>query len=283
MRRQAPSSRALAWTGLISNYSVRKLTYSSDQFAALAGLEAEFGELNTSDKCIMGIWMGDIHSQLLWTQSLGHDFAKSASAPAPPDWLKTPSWSWASIFAGVGWNPRVFESRKTDHLCSVETEGVTDTNHTLHISGLPFRLLEPDLGTIRPGRSLHHVALPGFGLKCYYSLDAWYLRLLLSLVSSDEDACIRLMIETTVILPVLCLRSVNGSEDGLECLLISQDIVSERIVYRRVGVVSMISGSPIKGEPSSHFTVLLKTQAENLDEADFVRRNDDGTFLIELV
>jgi hypothetical protein len=70
----------MAWAGLISDYSVRKLTYPADQFPALAGLEAVSGELNTYDKCV-----SELQPLLLWTQSLSHDFAKSASTPASPD------------------------------------------------------------------------------------------------------------------------------------------------------------------------------------------------------
>jgi hypothetical protein len=75
----------MAWAGLISDYSVRKLTYPSDQFPALACLEAVSGELNTYDKCVSGMRISELQPLLLWTQSLSHDFAKSASAPASPD------------------------------------------------------------------------------------------------------------------------------------------------------------------------------------------------------
>jgi hypothetical protein len=59
-RWSAPSSRAMGWAGLISYYSVRKLTYPSDQFPALAGLEAVSGELNTYDKCVSGMRISEL-------------------------------------------------------------------------------------------------------------------------------------------------------------------------------------------------------------------------------
>jgi hypothetical protein len=106
---------------------------------------------------------------------------------------------------------------KANYLCSVENEDVTDTNRSLHISGLPLRLLEQDLGDRRPKRVSYFAALPEIGLKCYYSVDACYLRQLLSMAPWDDDACLRLVMETTIMLPILYPISIGGPNDGPKC------------------------------------------------------------------
>jgi hypothetical protein len=274
----------MEWAGIISDYSFRKLTYASDQFPALAGLESEFGELSTSDRYSNGMWMSRLHPQLLWMQSRSRDLSESASLPASPDWPNTPSWSWASLRAGVIWYPTLFSVGRENYMCSLDTERVTDSDCTLYISGLPLRLHEEDLGGMRPVRAMSSVALPRFSLELDYNLDAWYLHRMFSLASGDKYACLQRVMETTLVFPVLWSTDDKGGH-GPECLVLCRDIAFVRGVYRRVGVARMYPPAVVEGVPPSHsqFTKSLEVRAKNLADPDFIRRNEDGTVGIELI
>jgi hypothetical protein len=269
----------MAWAGMIMDYSFRKLTYASDRFPALAGLETEFGALNKFDRCMIGMWMSELHPQLLWMQSQVANPPISASPPSIPDWSEIPSWSWASVGAGVNWYPANFQMGKENYMCSLETESVTDSNRTLGISGLPLTLHEKDLEgikfTMKPGRKLPSVDLPQLGLACNYEFDAWYMHRALTLASGHEHAWLRSVMQTTTILPVLW---VNDKYDGPNCLVLCRGIASAHGVYHRVGIVRMFPE-----QTRSQFTGWLETRAKDLTDHDLIRWNIDGTVQIQLV
>ncbi|QKD61041.2 uncharacterized protein FOBCDRAFT_244617 [Fusarium oxysporum Fo47] len=67
------------WEGLISDYTYRELTKSSDRLPALSGIAK---------------WLHDLHRQLAW-------FSCTTQNPRPR--YRAPSWSWASIDGCIIW------------------------------------------------------------------------------------------------------------------------------------------------------------------------------------
>jgi hypothetical protein len=84
------------------------------------------------------------------------------------------------------------------------------------------------------------------------------------------DASLRLVIETTVILPILCPIIIGSSNDGPKCLILCRDIAFACGVYLCVGVASIHPEFTFKGVSSSQFTDILHVRAEHLADADLI-------------
>jgi len=81
--------RYILWSGIVSNYSGRSLTYENDKLPALAGIAA-LAQSVMKDVYIAGHWESDLLCSLLWRMS----HPESARRPAE---YRAPSWSWASM------------------------------------------------------------------------------------------------------------------------------------------------------------------------------------------
>ncbi|KAL8976878.1 MAG: hypothetical protein Q9205_007210 [Flavoplaca limonia] len=81
------------WLLVMTKYTQRKLTYSSDKLAALAGV-ASFFETRIGDRYLAGLFEGDILRSLLWRVMDPTQAAAINPALAP-------SWSWASVTGAV--------------------------------------------------------------------------------------------------------------------------------------------------------------------------------------
>ena len=83
------------WGDLVSDYSKRRLTKSSDKLIALSGvaraLSAAIGEY------IAGMWKPYLDLELLWRN---HNVSGLRTAYRPREY-QAPSWSWASLESGV--------------------------------------------------------------------------------------------------------------------------------------------------------------------------------------
>ena len=77
------------WEDLISDYSGRSLTFTSDKLVAIRGLAKEM-EKTRQDGYHEGLWSDDLLGNLVWVRyrKLGR---------RNPEELEIPSWSWASI------------------------------------------------------------------------------------------------------------------------------------------------------------------------------------------
>ena len=109
------------WLLVITKYTQRELTYSSDKLAALAGI-ASFFALRIGERYLAGIFESDVLRSLLWRVMN----PKQASAITP---TLAPSWSWASItgaveleipFTATIVTPRLIGNLTAD-ICGVET------------------------------------------------------------------------------------------------------------------------------------------------------------------
>lgn len=124
----------IRWTGLVSEYSQRKLTVEQDKLSALAGLARTYAA-KTGDTYLAGLWHGSLGLSLCWRvytreeiveigceeHSQGQRYGRTLSKLKVPATYCAPSWSWALIHAGV-----VFEAlNREEQLFSVvygETE-----------------------------------------------------------------------------------------------------------------------------------------------------------------
>jgi hypothetical protein len=76
------------WHRLVSAYSHRALTWSTDKLPAISAVASEFSRLTHSDY-LAGLWRSNLARDLLWT-------TPEASTRRPKIW-RAPTWSWVSV------------------------------------------------------------------------------------------------------------------------------------------------------------------------------------------
>lgn len=111
------SRRAYAnstWLNLISMYSTRRLTYDADKLLAISAVAERFANLGNWGRYIAGMWEKDLLQQCTWEVRYGSSTRVS----------HVPSWSWASVSAGVEWyrSTCIFESGTKPSCCIVSAE-----------------------------------------------------------------------------------------------------------------------------------------------------------------
>ena len=95
------------WIGTVAEYSQRRLTKESDRLVAINALAAE---MSTSVDDIYipyaGMWVGQLRRDLLW-QVVGPPRSTNDKDLAP-------SWSWASLNAGIHWDAGVVRDNSSN-------------------------------------------------------------------------------------------------------------------------------------------------------------------------
>ncbi|KAK6813622.1 hypothetical protein RU639_010331 [Aspergillus parasiticus] len=81
------------WTDIVTEYSRRELSHTTDKLPALAGIARMMHSLRANDAYIAGLWRNTICLDLLWRGNRESELAT---------W-QAPSWSWASINGEVTW------------------------------------------------------------------------------------------------------------------------------------------------------------------------------------
>lgn len=82
------------WEAVITEYTRRQLTFSSDRLAALSGLAARAHTAKPEAKYLAGLWSDTLPQSLMWE-------ARNRSERIRP--YIAPSWSWASVTGPVSW------------------------------------------------------------------------------------------------------------------------------------------------------------------------------------
>jgi hypothetical protein len=113
------------WLALIENYSRRNLTREEDKLPALAGLAKLLSE-RTGDQYMAGLWYRHLEEDLCWRVYAREELLSSSGDAAArtrriygaklsdvqrPKKYRAPSWTWASIDAGV-----LFIQMNFDHI-----------------------------------------------------------------------------------------------------------------------------------------------------------------------
>jgi hypothetical protein len=88
------------WQNVIMEYTRRRLTFSSDRLAALAGLAARVHAEHPNVEYLAGLWSDTLPQSLLWRPSLLYSPEKEFARVQP---YMAPSWSWAGLTGSVGW------------------------------------------------------------------------------------------------------------------------------------------------------------------------------------
>lgn len=80
-----------SWAALVTQYSQRKLSFTSDKLIAIAAIAEEFGAAQQWDY-VAGLWRQGIQTMAAWF----YDDSIGNRRPGPDDY-RAPSWSWASV------------------------------------------------------------------------------------------------------------------------------------------------------------------------------------------
>jgi hypothetical protein len=80
------------WWSWVELYTTRHLTQPGDKFPALAGMTSLFAKMVNDDTPISGLWMNNIHFDLLWY--VEHPKKRPLTSAIP-------SWSWASLDTAI--------------------------------------------------------------------------------------------------------------------------------------------------------------------------------------
>jgi hypothetical protein len=89
------------WQVLVTDYSARDLSLSTDKSPALSGLAQAFEVQLQDDEYLGGVWRRSLLDDLLWVHkpvSIGRQTVQRR-----PSEYRAPSWSWASIDGNVRW------------------------------------------------------------------------------------------------------------------------------------------------------------------------------------
>ncbi|KAI0663953.1 heterokaryon incompatibility protein-domain-containing protein [Cubamyces menziesii] len=87
------------WRRMLSHYTDRVVSHSSDKLMACAGLAEDFARLLGSDY-LAGLWRDFLIYDLLWQVNYSSPGHITPCRPLP---YRAPSWSWASVDGRVSW------------------------------------------------------------------------------------------------------------------------------------------------------------------------------------
>lgn len=133
------------WESVVTEYTRRQLSFSSDRLAALAGLAARAHTAKPEVKYLAGLWSDTLPHSLVWDAS-GSERIRPYVAP---------SWSWASVTCPVDWPfPERFDTKDRTWLEIIDSSCVpaapskygTLKDARLIVKGVlwPIRLLVAD-------------------------------------------------------------------------------------------------------------------------------------------
>jgi hypothetical protein len=246
-------------------------------------------------RCVAGIWDVHAHNQLLWIQSTPTHPSALDNASEPSVWSYLPSWSWASVGSAVWWDIyQVANFDKDDRLCQIKlNQHLIGPCHSFCINGVLLKLrieecgprIEPDTTAYNHQKMQRPIKLylHRFRLCCTYYVDSWFLSELSETTHGTQLISLDSLVYKTVALPVQWYRR---QFQGIFCLLLWRDPRFGRGVYRRVGVVKMAEQDLFylhKSSPREDVIVELQFYARHVQKNDFLKRNEDGTYQIELL
>lgn len=138
------------WKTLVTEFSLRQLTYESDRLAAISGVAAEIQKSlmltpdspGTDSQYLVGLWRPWLHSDLMWTTNW-----PSLTNPSVVSRASTlPSWSWLSIIGQVFF---AYQLLKLTGLRKTRPRPL----HIIHVACEPLRGAYP-FGDVQAGASI---------------------------------------------------------------------------------------------------------------------------------
>ncbi|KAK3390169.1 heterokaryon incompatibility protein-domain-containing protein [Podospora didyma] len=145
-----------AWCGLVADYTARALTCAEDKLFAVAGLAANMGARQASNRRFCaGIGVDALGLHLMWRSEKGGMrkpvlsegreleaeglFQVQVQADGTRTWKRAPSWSWAALEGPVIWEPSALEARVVCEL------GLVGERDVVHLAPDDVRLREAQL------------------------------------------------------------------------------------------------------------------------------------------
>jgi hypothetical protein len=182
----------------------------------------------------------------------------------------------------------------SETLCSIKAKNrYREFSHVLCITGIPFKLQrqqcnprseqeDPPLNANAVPKSFI-IDLPHCGIACTYDLDSPFMWT----VSQESDDGLRTLdidalIRNTILLPI---QHTDLDPLDISCLILARDDNHERGVYLRVGVFTMINqhhGHQIKTFTQANLKEMLQSSTEEPEATECIKKNEDGTFDIDL-
>ena len=181
-----------SWYNVLSDYTNRNLTFSSDKLVAVSGIANVVGSF-LRDEYFAGIWRKSLPQGLLWSPYDEEDLPNPSYEATRSSEYRAPSWSWASI-----------DSRISSFLCRATPLQPTFAT----VLDISTKLSGPDpYGQVKSGRFT--VRGPLKKASCGYPLDEWPQQPWLcwdSLWTEDISHCIFDDETPTVGSPLWCLK-----------------------------------------------------------------------------
>ncbi|KAH8810760.1 heterokaryon incompatibility protein-domain-containing protein [Xylogone sp. PMI_703] len=220
------------WRDLVSEYSERMITRSSDWLPALAGLATKW-EYPETGRYLAGLWTKDLLRGLLW-QSLDPDESDISAYIAP-------SWSWANTHHSVSW---ISKFPKTKYYVEIDIQRTDCVPKGLNKYGeltagwlfVTGTVLEGTLKSLNsPGTRVQTAFFETDQLTGYFSIDN---RALCSELIGQKVLCLRYCTDITSDSKnrfdrALILARIPGNKNFSN---LPDDIRRFPNVYRRIGV-----------------------------------------------
>ncbi|KAL8860963.1 MAG: hypothetical protein Q9178_002718 [Gyalolechia marmorata] len=216
----------MSWSGVVENYSKRKLTYEKDKLAAIYGI-ADAVQKAKADVYLAGLWKSWLLYDLLW----GVDWKNGATGRLSTS--VAPSWSWASVSGPIStfWSRNTLQNLRLDplaKLASVEIEGSISTQTgTLVMEGYLRSAMasnDPDFSRLE----VQADRLDASGEGAYRLYDSKSLPLDANIIADEE---IRSGSEITFLAIV---RMSRGDVPAIVCLALLLDGSGGQ--FRRLGL-----------------------------------------------
>jgi hypothetical protein len=236
-----------AWSEIVTDFSIRRLTFASDRLPALAGITNEFAN-QLKDESIHGLWLKDLYRGIMFEQLGGYGFSPPSSVVVPT-WDDSPSWSWVALHKPVVWDSRLYtleiftvcsidllrSPRKSSlRLCGMLMKCPSDYGR-LHIRGLTTT--ESDIRDSDDSDLLLYVVPDQWfnvHLKEHFQWQAE------KEIDAPHAILRRKWLDCLVIMPVLYFFEQSRENCTSMCLLLQEQPAMGVGVYRRVGTVVMI-------------------------------------------
>jgi hypothetical protein len=129
------------WAALVSSYSGRELSISTDKLPAIGGVADKFGRI-LEDTYVAGLWKRTLPATLYWHR-------QSESMPRPTAY-RAPSWSWASVDSDI----RIPTRPEVQHLLRSSTIDVLEATVIPSYAEAPYSQISSAFLRIR-GLMIH--------------------------------------------------------------------------------------------------------------------------------
>jgi hypothetical protein len=224
-------ARLNVWLDVIEEYTMRRLTKSSDRMTAISGLASEIGSSDPGlGDYVCGFFQFRLAEQLLWSRSTIDDPPSRRSVP-----VLAPSWSWGSIHQPVDWEERSWLKPETaeQNLKTIASASIdTGNSHQFGqvVTGM-LTIVAPTIAALLPNASRQNLEYGMCLLQFSKTPGQEQEEVLFSIDVDLSEELLRDGIE------VVCVKIMDGytkDEEGAlcSCLILIRSAADERYLQR---------------------------------------------------